>query len=274
MRDGSADSTLSATLYSRGEDRPRNVITREYLAEMSQLLREYSRTGDLQLRERLILGHEGLVRYVIGRFKPSGSITYDDLLQTGHLGLIAAIERFDSDAGVPFVTFAVPTIIGTVKHYLRDHAWTLKAPRRLRELGLQARKVRANLEHTLGRVPTPAEVAVAAGVSEEEILQAMDVDQCFLVLSLDAREGDGNGSTRMAALEGIGVMDPALGRAELQQSVQQAMAELDDRLRLIIHRRFFRNATQMEVARDLGISQMHVSRLERKALRILKDALH
>lgn len=241
--------------------------------EAEALLREYHRTRDVEIRNRLVRLHERMVRYLAGRFTPNPSASAEDLVQVGFIGLIAALDRFDPNRGVSFVTFAVPTIVGEIKRYFRDHTWALKAPRRLRELGLSLRKLRERLEQDLGRSPTVAEMAAAARVDEETLLQAMDLDRVYQPLSLDAPPADDGGEDRAPSWDAIGRGDPAIAAIEEREAVLLAMQRLDERQRSIIHSRFFEDASQAEVARRLGISQMHVSRLERQALQRLRGLL-
>jgi len=243
-------------------------------AETRALLREYAKTRDIQVRNRLVLLHERLVRYVVARFSASGASSGDDLLQVGYLGLIAAIERYDPDAGNCFTTFAMPTMLGVIKHHLRDQTWLVKAPRRLRELATRLRKLRSELEQRLGRPPTAAEMAEAAGVSEERLLEAMEVDQVYQPFSLDgcSQEDDAEGTAPFGDV--MGAADPAFAAVEEREMVRHALDRLSDRERAIIEARFFEEAPQAEVAGRLGISQMHVSRLERRALQRLKELLH
>jgi RNA polymerase sigma-B factor len=237
------------------------------------LLREYARTRDIQVRNRLVILHERMVRYLASRFGSGAGTSLDDLVQVGYVGLIAAIDRFDPDKGVSFVTFAVPTILGEIKRYFRDQTWGLKAPRRLRELGLSLRKLREQLEQSLGRPPTVPEMAQAAGVSEERLLQAMDLDRIYQPASLDAHLQDENGDDKSSFWEAIGRPDPELMAIEEREMVRHALERLDQRQRAIIYYRFFEDASQAEVAGRLGISQMHVSRLERQALKRLRALL-
>ncbi len=237
------------------------------------LLREYARTRDIRIRDRLVLLHERMVRYLASRFGAGAGTSLDDLVQVGYVGLIAAIDRFDPDKGVSFVTFAVPTITGEIKRYFRDQTWGLKAPRRLRELGLSLRKLREQLEQRLGRPPTIEEMAQAAGVNEERLLQAMDLDRVYQPASLDAHLQDENGDEKSSFWDAIGQADPEIHAIEERETVRRAVERLDQRQQAIIYARFFEEASQAEVARRLGISQMHVSRLERQALSRLKALL-
>jgi len=237
------------------------------------LLREYARTRDIEVRNKIVTLHERMVRYLAGRFGSGGGTSLDDLVQVGYVGLIAAIDRFDPDKGVSFVTFAVPTILGEIKRYFRDQTWGLKAPRRLRELGLSLRKLREQLEQKLGRPPTVSEMAQAAGVTEERLLQAMDLDRIYQPASLDSHLQDEHGDDKSSFWEAIGRTDPELAQIDERETVKRALERLDARQRAIIYYRFFEEVSQAEVAHRLGISQMHVSRLERQALRRLKALL-
>jgi len=237
------------------------------------LLREYARTRDLHVRDRLVAQHERMVKYLASRFGAGASTSLDDLVQVGFVGLIAAIDRFDPEKGVSFVTFAVPTILGEIKRYFRDQTWGLKAPRRLRELGLSLRKLREQLEQNLGRPPSIEEMARAAGVSEERLLQAMDLDRIYQPASLDAHLQDENGDDKSSFWDAVGRFDPELTAIEERETLRRALTHLDQRQRQIIYFRFFEEASQADVARRLGISQMHVSRLERAALKRLRAML-
>lgn len=264
-----ADQSSPATSLPSG----RSVRLADIQDDPQALLREYARTRDIQVRNRLVVLHERMVRYLASRFGSGAGTSLDDLVQVGYVGLIAAIDRFDPDKGVSFVTFAVPTILGEIKRYFRDQTWGLKAPRRLRELGLSLRKLREQLEQSLGRPPTVPEMAAAANVSEERLLQAMDLDRIYQPASLDAHLQDENGDDKSSFWEAIGRADPELIAIEEREMVRHALERLDQRQRAIIYYRFFEEASQAEVAGKLGISQMHVSRLERQALKRLRALL-
>jgi RNA polymerase sigma-B factor len=237
------------------------------------LFREYARTRRLELRNELVLRHRRLVRQLVTRFSTSGACSEEDLTQVGFLGLITAIERYDPEAGTHFVTFATPTVLGVIKHYLRDHTWMLKAPRRLREKATTVRKLRGPLEQKLGRPPTVAELAEAAGISEERLVETMEVGWLYHVASTDAVRPDGENDSGEAYREAVGSLDPSYAEVEERESLRRALQELDEREREIITARFFGEASQSQVAQRLGISQMHVSRLERRALQRLREVM-
>ncbi len=237
------------------------------------LLREFSKSRNLVLRNRLVELHGGLVRYLASKFANGRGSSLEDLMQVGYMGLIAAIERFDPDKGVSFVTYAVPTIAGEIKRYFRDHTWGVKAPRRLRELGLSLRKLRERLEYKLGRSPTIQEMAEAAGVTEELLLSAMDLERVYQSNSLDAMMEGEEGRAGASYSDTLGGPDHNLQQVDTREAVRSALGVLDERERTIIYHRFYGEASQSDLARRLGISQMHVSRLERKALKKLKAVL-
>jgi RNA polymerase sigma-B factor len=239
----------------------------------ADLLKQYQRTGSVEVRNRLVLLHEGLVRYIAQRFNPPQAASREDILQVGFIGLIAAIERFDPEKGLAFTTFAVPTIMGEIKRYLRDDTWMIKVPRRLQELGASLRKLRADLERRLGRPPTVSEMAAAAQVSEDRLLQAMDLERAYRLLSIDAQLQTGAGDWDVSFRNLWGGLDHELLRVDERESLRNAIDCLDPREQRIIRRRFFRGASQAAVADELGISQMHVSRLERQALKKLRSLL-
>jgi RNA polymerase sigma-B factor len=240
---------------------------------VQSLLRDYAQSRDPRVREQLVSLHDRMVRYLASRFGLGAGTTVDDLVQVGYIGLLSAIDRYDPAKGVSFATYAVPTILGELKRYFRDQTWGLKAPRRLRELGLSLRKMREELEQTLGRPPTIQEMATAASVSEDRLLQAMDLDRVYQPASLDAQLVDEGGTERASAWDAIGDLDPQLERIEERESLRRALELLDARQRRIMELRFFAELSQAEVARRMGISQMHVSRLERQALHRLRSML-
>jgi RNA polymerase sigma-B factor len=234
--------------------------------EVQALLTEYARTRDSKLRDRLVALHERTVRYLASRFRADSCTSLEDLVQVGYLGLIVAIERYDPERGVSFLAFATPTILGELKRYLRDHTWRVKPPRRLRELGLTLRKLHAEMEQRLGRAPSVVEMAEAAGLTEERLIEAMDLEYLYRTVSLDVSLYERDGEEK-SAWDVIGGPDPHLSLVEDRETLRCALQCLDARQQRIIEYRFFEQLSQLEVARRLGLSQMHVSRLERDALR-------
>jgi len=241
--------------------------------EAEGLLLEYSRTRDVALRNQLIRKYERLVHFLAGRFAASGGNTPEDLVQVGYMGLISALDRYDPHSGVGFITYATPTILGVIKHHLRDTGWLIKAPRRIRELGVRIRRLNSALEQKLGRAPTISELAAEAGVDEEKLLVAMEVERLYQSASLDAATFEENGEGVNSLWEALGRPDPNLELIEQRDWMRSGLFLLEERERAIIYHRYFGEASQAEVARRLGISQMHVSRLERRAIGRLKELL-
>jgi RNA polymerase sigma-B factor len=261
-------STIDRDTRSPGR---RAAFTAREREAVDGLFAEYTRTRDLQLRNRLVLQHSALARGIAARFGPSAGHSQQDLQQVGYLGLIAAVERYDPASGVSFRTFAAATIVGVIKHHLRDYGWLLKAPRRLREAGIRLHKLRALLETKLSRVPTIPELAAAADMDEEEVLLAMELQRNRHPTSLDSQLQNELGDESGSLWDTLGDLDPRYATIEEREAVRRIISHLDAREQHIIRERFYAEASQAEVAEQLQISQMHVSRLERRALRRLKS---
>jgi len=237
------------------------------------LLAEYARSRDQRVRQRLVDMHEGLCRALAVRFEGRGWTSTEDLVQVARLGLLSAIDGFNPERRCAFSTFAVPTIVGFIKHYLRDHTWGIKAPRFLRELGYRVRLERERLEQSLGRSPTMPEIARAVGATEEQLVQAMELERSYQFASLSFASEDAEGEEYSPRMERMGSEDPGLEAVERREQLRAAMAGLEERLRVVLQARYYEGLTQSLVAERLGISQMHVSRLERKALDQLRELL-
>jgi len=233
------------------------------------LFARYGRTKDPQLRDRLVLMHQNLVRYLAGKFGNRGE-PVEDLIQVGTIGLINAIDRFDAGRGTKFSTYATPTIVGEIRRYFRDKAWSLKVPRRLQELNQAASKAQEELRSKLGRPPTIQEVASRIGATEEETLAAMELGNAYDTVSLDSKMSSDTDSAPLSLSEFVGADDDSLTTMEAYGDLDQAIESLEPRERAIIIHRFFRDMSQAEVAKQLNISQMHVSRLQNRALEHLR----
>lgn len=242
--------------------------------EVRALFKSYqaadSEAEKLQHRERLVEQFIGLVEFLARRFKNRGE-PLEDLVQVGTIGLLKAIDRFDLDREVEFSTYATPTIVGELKRHFRDKGWAVRVPRRLQELHLELTKVVGHLGHDLGRSPTVAEIAKAASITEEEVLEGLEIAQAYNFTSLDAPlDTDDGGSTSFA--DQLGEDDEHLENLEYRASLAPEMAKLPERDRTILYLRFFKGLTQSEIADRLGISQMHVSRLLNRTLTQLREA--
>ncbi len=222
------------------------------------------------VRDTLIELNLPLVRYASARFR-SRNEPMEDIVQVGTIGLIKAIDRFDPERGVEFPTFAMPTVVGEIKRFFRDTSWSVRVPRRLQELRLALTKAGDELSQRLDRSPTVAELAVCLGVSEEDVVEGLAVGNAYTASSLDSSPGEEDGDGPLA--ERLGYEDLALEGVEYRESLKPLLAKLPPRERRIIMLRFFGNLTQSQIGEEIGISQMHVSRLLTKTLTQLREGL-
>ena len=229
-----------------------------------------SAAAQSQAREDLVRLHLPLVEHLTRRFLNRGE-PYDDLVQVGTIGLIKAIDRFDSDRGVEFSTYATPTIVGEIKRHFRDKSWAIRVPRRLQELRASISTATAELTQDLGRSPTVAEIASRIEVTEEEVIEGLESANAYTTLSLDA--GDSGDDSTLSMLDTIGEDDEALEHVENRESLKPLLEQLDPREKHILTLRFFRGMTQSQIAAEIGVSQMHVSRLLNKTLTFLRERL-
>ena len=221
------------------------------------------------LRDRAIEAWLPLARHLAHRYSGRGEPT-DDLVQTATVGLIKAVDKFDPDRGVDFAGYAIPTIIGEIKRHFRDRTWSVRVPRRLQELRLAITEANSTLTHTLGRSPTVADISVHLGVTEEEVLEGLEGARAYNATSLSTPIS-ADGTTELA--DTLGAEDHGFALTELRLALGPAMAALNERERTILTLRFHGNLTQAEIAQQVGVSQMHVSRLITKALLKLRDHL-
>lgn len=236
----------------------------------NELFHELRETRNPELRDYLIHRHEGLVRHVARDYMSAGE-SYEDIVGVGLLGLVHAVDRFDPDRGTKFATFAVPTIKGEIRRYFRDRTWGVRVPRRVQELSMRARQVSEQLAQARGRSPTYAELARELGVPEEDVIEAIEVGRQYELLSIDALTGSAEGDDSVPEAERAGVLDPDIEEIGDRDQIMRALKTLPDRERAIIFMRYFMDLSQQEVADRLGISQMHVSRLQHRALERLRQ---
>jgi len=232
------------------------------------LLVAYLENGDVAARDRLVEELMPLVRSLANRYAGRGEPT-EDLVQVGAIGLVKAIDRFDLDKGVELSTYAVPTIVGEIRRHFRDRTWGVHVPRRLKELSMRLSRTRDELSAELGRSPTVAELAEAVGVDEEEAIDALEASKAYAPRSLD-QPHDEDEPRRLP-----GLADEERGYAALERGavVRQGLDALDERERRIVVLRFLRGMSQSEIAAEVGISQMHVSRLLRRSLEVMRGRL-
>jgi RNA polymerase sigma-B factor len=214
--------------------------------------------------------HLPLVYHCAWRFGNRGEL-HEDLVQVGAIGLIKAIDRFDVERGVEFSTYATPTVLGEIKRHFRDKGWAIRVPRRLQELRAQVNATSADLTQRLGRSPTPRELASEIGCSVEEILDAIESGHAYAPDSLDAGGSGDDGPA--ALLDTLGGDDERLSMVEVRESLRPLLAELTPRERQILLLRFFKSMTQSQIAAEIGVSQMHVSRLLSRSLEQLRTRL-
>jgi RNA polymerase sigma-B factor len=232
-------------------------------AATHDLLRSYHERGDQRARELLIEQHLPLVRALARRYAGRNE-QLEDLVQVGSIGLIKAIDRFQLDRGVELTTYAIPTIIGEIKRHFRDKGWAVSVPRRLKELSLKLTQLVEELSIELGRSPTVAELAEAANADEEEVVEALEIGHAYSTLSLSSSPGEDD--SEFDPLASLGEFEDGYETSEDRALLQPGFLALDERERKILHLRFFGGLTQSQIAKEIGISQMHVSRLIRRSL--------
>jgi len=235
------------------------------------LLRRYHEDGDLQAREQLIEQYMSLVRSLARRYSYRGE-QLEDLVQIGAIGLIKAIDRFDLERGVELTTYATPNIIGEIKRHFRDKGWSVRVPRGLQELNVQLSRLVEQLTVQLARSPTIPELAKAAGVEEEEVLEALESGRAYTSLSLSVGGGGGDDDD-LDPLESLGTEEHQYEVSEDRAVLAPGFKVLDERERKILQLRFFEGLTQSQIAQQVGISQMHVSRLIRRSLEKIRETI-
>jgi RNA polymerase sigma-B factor len=226
--------------------------------------REYQSVRSRELRNQLVEEHLELAQSLARRFAHRNE-PLEDLEQVAVLGLVKAVDGYDPDRGVPFHAFAIPTIVGELRRYFRDRGWMVRVPRRMQELHLRLASLVADLSQRLGRSPTPREVAAEAGVDEEDVLVAMEAGNCYRPASLDSASNRRDSGE----VERLGALDEQLEWVEDRSLLHELLHRLTPREQKILYLRFFEEKTQAEIAAEVGMSQMHVSRLLARSLRVL-----
>ncbi|MFW6695825.1 RNA polymerase sigma factor SigF [Streptomyces sp. MAR4 CNX-425] len=248
-----------------GDARAMSKTLFERLLTLEEGTHEYS-----YVRNTLIELNLALVKFAASRFR-SRSEPMEDIIQVGTIGLIKAIDRFEPDRGVEFPTFAMPTIIGEIKRFFRDTSWSVRVPRRLQELRLDLAKAGDELAQLLDRAPTVDELAERLGIGRDEVVEGMAASNAYTASSLDAQPEEDDSESALA--DRIGYEDHGLEGIEYVESLKPLIAELAPRDRKILSLRFVANMTQSEIGEELGISQMHVSRLLSRTLVRLRRGL-
>ncbi|MBX6387680.1 MAG: SigB/SigF/SigG family RNA polymerase sigma factor [Frankia sp.] len=269
-RDGAVDEPADEETEP-GLDRtgaPDRARARALFARLVELPEGDPERGDI--RDQLVRMHLPLVEYLARRFRNRGE-PLDDLVQVATIGLIKSVDRFDPDRGVEFSTYATPTIVGEIKRHFRDKGWAIRVPRRLQELKLSLTKATSELSQSLGRSPTVAEIALHLEMTEEEVLEGLESANAYSAVSLDAP--DSGDDEAPAVADTLGVQDESLEGVEYRESLKPLLEKLPAREKRILLLRFFGNMTQSQIATELGISQMHVSRLLARTLAQLRRGL-
>ncbi len=240
------------------------------LPPLDDLFEEYRTTGDRSVRNRLVEAHRGLAASIANDYRGRG-VELDDLVQIAMLGTLKAVERFDPERGIPFSSFASRTVNGEIKRYFRDRTWAVRPPRSAQERHLDLRRARSGLSTQLGRAPTVAELAAQMDISSDEVLDALEAGAAYRATSLDARRPGDDDTSPLA--ERLSTGEAPSRPVEMRVLVDQLLSALPPREAAIMRLRFYEDMTQSEIAEQLGISQMHVSRLMRRCLDELREIL-
>ncbi|MDT7607198.1 MAG: polymerase sigma-B factor [Pseudonocardiales bacterium] len=273
--DSTEHGTARAAEQAEDDDTSAGLSRDSEYAHLVPKLTEYAQLDGTDprresLREELVTGYLPVAQHIARRFANRGE-PLDDLIQVATVGLINAVDRFEPDRGSDFFSFAVPTISGEVRRHFRDQGWSMRVPRRLKDLHVSINAAVAELSQSLGRAPRPSELAEKLGLPTNEVLEGLAAGQAYRGSSLDEiLSGDQSGTTLGDLL---GEADAELERVDYQQSLQPLLAELPDRERTILMLRFFGNKTQTQIADQVGVSQMHVSRLLAQTLARMRDRL-
>ncbi len=236
-----------------------------------ELFRRYKEHGDMDAREKLVMSHLNLVRFLANKFKNRGE-PLDDLMQVGYLGLLKAIDRFDPSRGLEFTTFATPTILGEIKRHFRDKGWSVRVPRRLQELSAKVNQATDLLTTQLQRSPTIAEIAEYLDATVDEVLEAMESSSAYSSVSLEAPAGPDAEDTP-SIIDRYATEDSDLALTDDRLVIEEALEGFSPREREVIELRFIKGMTQIEIAEQLGISQVQVSRLLRRTLKKIQDKI-
>lgn len=221
-------------------------------------------------RNDLVTLHLPLVNFLARRFRDRGE-PLEDLVQVGTIGLINAVDRFDADRGFEFSSFATPTIIGEIKRHFRDKGWAIRVPRRAQELRIMLNQATAELSQASGRSPTVRELAAHLEITEEDVIDGIEAAAAYSTQSIDAHVGNDEDASTIADF--MGGEDPDLGNVDDREALKPLLAALPPRERQILGMRFFQGMTQGQIADELNISQMHVSRLLAKSLATLREGM-
>lgn len=235
-------------------------------------IKSYQENSDEDAQFNLVNHYKNLVESLAGKYSKGKNI-HEDLVQVGLIGLLSAIRRYDESVGKSFESFAIPTIIGEIKRYIRDKTWSVHVPRRIKELGPKLTNAVDLLTNNLQRSPKVEEIAEYLNVSEEEILETMEMSKSYRTLSVDSKVEGGLEGSAVTLLDLIGNHDVGFRNVDRSLLFEKIFCVLSEREREILNYTYFENFSQKETGEKLGISQMHVSRLQRRALKKLREAI-
>lgn len=233
---------------------------------------EYKRSKDKKLRDDLIKKHLYIADILAKKYTGKG-IEYDDLYQVASLGLIQAVDRYDVEKGFEFSSFATPTIVGEIKKYFRDKGWVIRVPRRIQELSKKVNIARSSLGQQLQRVPSVKDIAEYLNITEEEVLEAVEAGKVYAPQSLDQTVGN-DGDKELSLGDIIGEVDDTFDNVEFKDLVIRTMNEMEELEKQILKLRYFEKKTQIYISKTLKISQMTVSRVEKKIIERFKKNLN
>ncbi len=235
--------------------------------EIEALFHDYRESKQRRVRNQLVEAHTGFAQHIARRYRNRG-VADDDLVQVALLALVKAVDRFDPDVGVAFTSFAGRTVEGEIKRHFRDAAWAVRVPRSTKETHLAVRRATDELTQRLHRSPTVRELAAHLDVSTDDVVQALGASTAFTSAPLDPSPAGDQGDDRSSRLA---ASDTALEDAPDRVLVERLLQSLPDRERAIVELRFFGGLTQSEIAEQVGVSQMHVSRLLRRSLTLMRQ---
>lgn len=240
---------------------------------INEWIKAYQNNDDEEAQKKIVLHYQHLVESIARKYS-KGKSFHEDLVQVGVLGLLGAIRRFDESYGKTFEAFAIPTIIGEIKRFLRDKTWSVHVPRRIKELGPKIRIAVEDLTSELERSPQIKEIAESLNVTEEEVLEAMEIGRSYQALSMDhSIEADSDGST-ITLLDIVGNVDEGFEKVDQRLVLEKALNVLSEREKQVIQYTYIENLSQKEAGVKLNISQMHVSRIQRKAIKKLQEVIY
>ncbi len=233
------------------------------------LFLQYKHNKDLEIRNEIFEKYRYMAEIISRKYTNKG-IEHEDIFQIACMGLIYAIERFDVTKGFEFTSFATPTILGEIKKYFRDKGWAIKVPRKIQEISKKVNEANNTLSNQLNRAPTVGEISEYLNVTEEDVLEAFEAGKMFNSQSLDEKFDSSGDDSDLSLMDVVGQEDAHFIKIENQDFIQKSMNKLNDLERQIIIKRFYLSKTQSEIAKELNISQMTVSRIEKKSLEKLR----